>query len=126
MPDESEDFTAIIDKAQRIDKDMGGIFGTPGRVAFEPAPNRAAAGPELDWDAHCDVFCLPSDKDAYQEVLNLCLHGEATIRYEERTFTKDGDFMVAICYMTPRQRVAANPAEDAGDAEPVARPRRLP
>lgn len=126
MPDETEDFAAVIAKAQRVDKDMGGIFGAPGRVAFEPPAARPAAGPELDWDAHCEVFCLPSDKEGYVEILNMSLHGEATIRYEERTFTKDGDFMVAICYLTPRERPAQNPDEDAGDAEPAVRPHRLP
>jgi hypothetical protein len=124
--DETEDFATVIEKAQRVDKDMGGIFGAPGRVAFEPPAAHAAAGPDLDWDAHCDVFCLPSDKEGYQEVLNMSLHGEATIRYEERTFTKEGDFMVAICYLTPRERAAPNPDEDAGAAEPAVRPHRLP
>lgn len=126
MPDETEDFAAVIAKAQRVDKDMGGIFGTPGRTAFEPPPARVAAGPVLDWDAHCEVFCLPADKEGYVEILNMSLHGEATIRYEERTFTKDGDFMVAICYLTPRQRPAVDPDEDAGEAEPEVRPHRLP
>lgn len=126
MPDETEDFSAVIAKAQRVDKDMGGIFGAPGRVAFEPPAVRPAAGPELDWDAHCEVFCLPVDKDGYVEIINMCLHGEAVKQFEDRTFTKDGDFMIAICYLTPRQLPEPNPDEDAGDVEAEVRPHRLP
>lgn len=126
MPDQSEDFSDVIAKAQRVSKDMGGLFGdgTPGRVAFEPGPDHAA--PEYDWDAHVAVFCLPSDREGYEEVLNMALHGEATVRYEERTFTKEGDFMVAICYLTPRLQPRPENDQDAGDAEPEVRPRRLP
>jgi hypothetical protein len=123
---ESEDFTDIINKAQRVDKDIGGLFGnsTPGRVAFEPRPDRA--GPEHDWDAHIDVFNLPADKEGYEDVMNKCLRGEATVRYERDTFTKEGDFMVAICYLTPHERPRPAADEDAGDAEPEVRPRRMP
>jgi hypothetical protein len=126
MPDETEDFATIIEKSQRVDKDMGSLFGTgaPGRVAFEPANRNAGA--DLEWDAHCDVFCIPADRDGYQDVLNQILHGEASLRYEERTFTKDGDFMVAICYLTPRERPRAAADEDAGDAEPDVRPHKMP
>jgi hypothetical protein len=58
--------------------------------------------------------------------MNKCLHGEAVKQYEDRTFTKDGDFMVAFCYLTPREQVRAVDDEDAGDAEPEVRPRKLP
>lgn len=120
----SEDFTDVIAKAQRVSKDMGSLFGNnqPGRVAFEPG----RAAPAHDFDAHIDVFSLPSDREGYQDVLNQILRGDALLRYEDRTFTKEGDFIVAICYLTPRERPAAPPDRDAGDAEPVVRPHRLP
>lgn len=121
----SEDFTDVVAKAQRVDKDMGNLFGTnPARVAFEP--QRRNAGPELDYDAHVKVFALPADASDYEDVLNMALRGEALIRFERDTFTKDGDFMVAVCYLTPRDRPQAAPDQDAGDAEPVVRPQRLP
>jgi len=128
MPQESEDFTDVIERAQRVSGDLSGMFGSPngpGRVAFEPRANRAA-GPDLDFDAHCEVFALPADKEAYVDVLNQVLRGEAIIRYEDRTFSKEGDFMVAMVYMTPRVRVVPANNRDAGDAEPEERPRRLP
>ncbi len=125
MPnDQSEDFSDIISKAQRVTKDIGGLFGSEqGRVAFEP---RRAGGPDFDYDAHCDVFDLPADKEGYQDVLNTILRGEAILRYEERTFTKEGDFLVAVCYLTPREAPRPPQDQDAGDAEREARPRRLP
>lgn len=126
MPDNrSEDFTDVIAKAQRVDKDMGNLFGSDAaRVAFEPNPR--GAGPALEFDAHVKVFNLPADAADYEDVLNTVLRGEAVLRWERDTFTKDGDFMVAVCYLTPRARVPRDPEQDAGDAEPVVRPQRLP
>lgn len=129
MPQDSEDFADVIEKAQKIgnSKDLGSLFNVqngPGRVAFEPRGNRA--GPDQDFEAHSEVFALPADRDAYEDVMNQVLRGEAIMRYEDRTFTKEGDFMVALVYLTPRARPAVVNNQDAGDAEPVAQPRRLP
>ncbi len=126
MPDSTEDFTEVIARAQKVNKDIGGLFGdgSPGRVAFEPQP--AHAGPAHDFDAHVDVFSLPADRDEYQEVLNQILRGDAILRYEDRTFTKDGDFIVAICYLRPHERPQPVDNQDAGDAEPEVRPHKIP
>jgi len=125
MPQESEDFADVIEKAQRIGGDMGSLFNGPGRVAFEAQqPNRA--GPVQDYEAHSEVFALPADREAYEDVMNQVLRGEAIMRYEVRTFSKEGDFMVALVYLTPLARPAPAHDRDAGDAEPVERPRRLP
>lgn len=127
MPNnQSEDFSDVIAKAQRVNKDMGGLFSTEtGRVAFEPR-RAQQPGQDMEYDAHCDVFCLPSDKDGYEDVLNQCLRGEAILRWERDTFTKEGDFMVAVCYLTPRVVERAPQDQDAGDGEREVRPRRLP
>ena len=127
MAQESEDFADVIEKAQRISGDMGNLFSAqngPGRVAFEPQGNRA--GPELNFEAHSKVFALPADCDDYEDVMNQVLRGEAVMRYEDRTFDKEGNFLVALVYMTPRTRPAPVNNQDAGDAEPAERPRRLP
>lgn len=126
MPDKSEDFTDIIERAQRVSKDLGGLFGdaAAGRVAFEPRQRRA--GPEHDFDAHVDVFVIPTDSDAYEDILNQSLRGEAIIRWERDTFTKDGDFMVAVCWLTPRDRPQpVADGQEAGDAEVPERPKKL-
>jgi hypothetical protein len=126
MPQDSEDFTDVIEKAQKISGDIGGLFAQngPGRVAFEARGNRR--GPEMDYEAHCEVFALPADSAAYEDIMNMILRGEAISRYEDRSWSKEGDFMVAICYLTPRGRPAPVDDRDAGDAEPEVRPRRLP
>lgn len=124
MPDPDEDFTSVIERAQRVSKDIGGVFDGAGRTAFEPRQNRAAQG--HDFEAHVKVFLLPTDAGDYEDVLNQILRGEAVLRYEERTFTKDGDFMVAVCFMTPTLPVRPANNREAGDAEPDVRPRRLP
>lgn len=124
---DQDDFAEIVARAQRVNKDMGGLFGAaPGNVAFEPRRN-ALAAPAMDYEAHCDVFCLPPDKDGYEEVLNLCLRGEAILRWERDSFSKEGDFMVAVCYLTPSAAPARPQAEpEAGQAEQAVRPRKLP
>lgn len=124
MADPDEDFSAVIERAQRVSKDIGGLFGEAGRVAFEPRRDRV--GQEHDFDAHVRVFLLPTDAGDYEDILNTILSGEGVLRYEEKTFTKDGDFMVAICWLTPHARVRVPDNHDAGDAEPEQRPRRLP
>jgi hypothetical protein len=125
MPQESEDFAAVVERAQKVSNDIGSLFSNgPGRTAFEPRVNRG--GPDLDFEAHSEVYALPADREAYEDVMNQVLRGEAVMRYEDRTFTKEGDFMVALVYLTPRTRPAPANDQDAGDAEPVERPRRLP
>lgn len=127
MPKESEDFTDIVERAQRVSGDISSMFGAPngpGRAAFEPRDNRA--GPVLDYEAHCEVFNLPSDCTAYEAVMNQVLRGEAIMRYEERTFSKEGDFLVALVYLSRREQAAPIDDEEAGDAEPVERPHRIP
>ena len=124
MADLDEDFSNIIERAQRVSKDMGGLFGDAGRVAFEPRQNRA--GPEHDFDAHVKVFLLPTDAEDYEEVLNTILCGDGVLRYEEKTFTKEGDFMVAICWLTQHAAIRPVNNQDAGDVEPEQRPRRIP
>lgn len=119
MSQPEPNFAELIERAQSVDGDVAGPFAgaSGGRVAFQPG--RAPGVPSYDYEPHADVFFLPGDKEKYEEVLSLLLSGEAIRIYEEKTFTKDGDFAVAVAYMTPRQRAGA-PAVvgEAGDQEP--------
>ena len=120
---ESTDFGDVIEKAQRGSPgDVASPFA--GREAFVPA--RGKPGVEYDFEAHIKVFAVPTDAADYEDVMNEILRGDAVLRYEEKTFTKDGDFLVAICWMTPRRRLAPADNIAAGDAEPAARPRKMP
>lgn len=121
MAGEIPNFAEMIEKAQTVHTDVASPFPAPGagRVAFQPG--RVPGAPEFDLEAKVSVFTLPTDSGEYEDVLNMTLRGEAIIRYEEKTFTKEGDFIVALCYMVPRAARAqqAQPAGDAGDREPA-------
>lgn len=124
MPQQEPNFAELIERAQQVGSDVAGPFPSgPGRVAFQPG--RAPGVPEFDFSAKMAVFNLPSDSAEYEEVLNQLLRGEAVLRYEEKTFDKDGNFLVAICYMTPNARPAQPANGDAGDHEPLDRHERL-
>lgn len=123
MPGQEPNFSELIERAQSVNTDIASPFPAPGRTAFQAG--RAAAGPDLEYQAHVCVFNLPNDSDEYEDVLNQCLRGEAIVRFEEKTFDKDGNFLVAICYMTPRDRVARPAEGEPGDREPAARHGRV-
>jgi hypothetical protein len=55
---------------------------------------------DFDYEAHVDHFVIPSDKAAYESVLNSILQAKAVLRYEDRSITKEGDCIVVICYLT--------------------------
>lgn len=120
---EITDFGDIIERAQRVTPgDVASPFA--GRDAFVPA--RGKPGTEYDFEANVKVFAMPADAADYEDVLNEILRGDAILRYEEKTFTKDGDFLVAICWLTPRARLVPTDNVAAGDAEPAARPQKIP
>lgn len=126
MANDIPNFAEMIEHAQAVNTDVASPFPAPGagRVAFQPG--RVPGMPEFDFEAKVAVFTLPTDSGEYEAVLNMSLRGEAVIRYEEKTFTKEGDFIVALCYMVPRAQAAARaPVGDAGDREPVDRHGRL-
>lgn len=120
---ESQDFADVVAKAQRVTSaDVASPFA--GREAYVTA--RGKPGVELDFDAHVKVFTIPADAPDYEEVMNTVLRGDALLRYEEKTFDKEGNFLVAICWLTPRARAVAAVDVAAGDAEPPVRPQKIP
>lgn len=124
-----EDFAEIVKRAQRGNGgDISSVLSPngQGRIAFEPRRNQAPAGQDLDFDCKVAVYSLPADAGDYEDAMNLILRGEAIKNYEDRTFDKEGNFLVALCYFVPRPRAARPAGGDAADAELVARPRRLP
>lgn len=125
MRGQDPNFSELIERAQNVTTDIASPFPMPGtgRTAFQPG--RAPGVPDLDYQAHVCVFNLPNDSDGYEEVLNQCLRGEAIIRFEEKTFDKDGNFLVALCYMTPRERVERPAEGEPADREPAARHGRV-
>lgn len=66
-------------------------------------PGKAAkpVGPVLEYKAHVEVLNLSESADRYEDVLDQILRGEAVLRSEDKTFTKEGDFVVVITYLVP-------------------------
>ena len=63
------------------------------------APNGGL--PKLDWKANVAHFTIPDEITKYEDVIDRVMRGEAVIRYEEKQFTPEGDFIVVVCYLTP-------------------------
>lgn len=107
-------FADLIEQAQRqpaaplgnATADISSPFAMPvpgdhrvvdlGDADPEKIPNVA----EYNYDAHVGYFLLPRDIAAYEDILNKVLKAKAILRYEDRSFTKDGDCIVTICYLT--------------------------
>ncbi len=66
----------------------------------EEDPAKAPGIPKYNYEAHVDYYTMPTDKAQYEATLNTILNGLAILRYEDRHFTKEGDCIVVICYLT--------------------------
>jgi hypothetical protein len=66
----------------------------------EEDPAKIPGVPKYKYDAHVKFYELPGDIDQYQETLNEILNGHAILRFEERHFTKEGDCLVVVNYLT--------------------------
>ena len=58
-----------------------------------------------------------AERTSYEEVLAEILNGAAILRYEERHFTKEGDALVLICWLTYKAPEEGEDDEDEGDGE---------
>lgn len=127
MPQDTPNFATLIENAQSGSSDIASPFGSGGQGRVDFQPGKAPGVPEYEYEAKVAVLHLPNDSGEYEEILNELLQGRAIPRYEEKTFTKEGDFLVAICYLVPRAARAplANDGGAAGDVEPVAGHERL-
>lgn len=120
MGKEQPSFAELIEAAQSIPDPNAGK-GRDVSSPFERAlPNshrvktlpEGQIAPNLDYQAHVEFYSIPKQADEYAETLNLILRGEGILRYEDRTFSKEGDFLVAICYLTFKKK---SPDKKSGD-----------
>lgn len=63
-------------------------------------PAKVPGIPKYNYEAHVKFYQLPSDTQEYENTLNEILNGNAILRFEDRHFTKEGDCVVIINYLT--------------------------
>lgn len=115
------DFAAVMDKANQMTQSaVAHPFGSP--------TQRLAQGPRLPVQQTTQMFYCPRDIAQYDECCNRLWAGEGAVRFEERTFTKEGELLIVLCYFTDAPPAAppdGNPA-GSGAEEPEVRPFRIP
>lgn len=106
-------FADLIQEAQKTPQstsmgvDVSSPFPTPipddhvlRNLDEEEDPLKAPGVPKYNYEAHVQYYELPSDNTAYENTLNEILNGNAILRYEERHFTKEGDCIIVVNYLT--------------------------
>lgn len=95
---------------------------------FGVPPQPLGQGPRVPVRQVTHVFYLPRDAAAYDELFNETLWaGRARVRFEERTWTKEGEVAVVVCYFTDAPAPRPQPAEpEVGAVEAPVRPFRIP
>lgn len=109
---DDNDFASVIDRAQRVPAPGNGIAEEVTDLFERPTPSshrvvdnldgaKVEGAVEYDYEAHIEYFAIPDSKEAYEQTLNKIMKAEALLRWEKSTFTKEGDFVIVICYLTP-------------------------
>lgn len=119
-------FAEIIENAQRVPEgivnrraDLSSPFSVPlppdhRVVNMDDEPEKIQNVPMYDYKAHVEYLVLPKDIERYEGTLNEILNAEAILRYEEKSFTKEGDCIIVICYLKPDPvKVAARKKKNA-------------
>lgn len=90
--------------------------------------NTLGRGPQIPIRQTTQVFYLPRDAVSYDELCNELWAGNFRIRFEERTWTKEGEVAIVICYFTdaPPQRPPQAEPGGGGAEEAEVRPYRIP
>jgi hypothetical protein len=135
-------FAELIESAQKLPDPLGtrpADLSSP--FAFTPPappdthrlvdiaknPDKIPGVAEFDYDAHIEHFVIPMQKSEYEKALGLILGGNAILRYEDRTFNKDGDYLIVLCYLTykrnPEREAARLRREDDEEREELIRRR---
>lgn len=107
-------FAEIIEQAQKTperSRTRGSELSSPFGVALPPDhrvvdddPRQINGVPQYDYEVHVEFLVLPKDTDGYTRILNEAASGKCVIRSEDKTFTKEGEFIVVVQYMTKLER----------------------
>jgi hypothetical protein len=119
-------FAELIDQAQQLPTAFGHDIANPFKAPLPPGDEvvnldepKVPGVPKLDYQAHVEHFYIPKDATAYEQVLNKVLNAQAILRYEDRNFTKEGDCIVVICYLTytPKKKTEFRLRRDEDDQD---------
>lgn len=116
-------FQDVIDQANQMTQGpIANPFGIP--------QQSLAQGRRLPIQQTTHVFNLPRDIAAYDELCNELWAGRGKIRFENQTFTKDGEVVIILSYFTDAPVPRPQPAAGGGGAgipeEAEIRPFRIP
>lgn len=126
--DPLETFAELIQQAQGApgrdpaSRERRAAFDLPGGDRFiDTSEDDEDTGPppEVEYIAHAEHFVLPRQRAAYEKTLALILNQKALLRYEDRTFNRAGELVVALCYLTYERKESPTPP-----APPEPHPRR--
>lgn len=103
-------FGELIENAQKAPErsvmrgaELSSPFGMPlpqEHRVVDDDPRSIAGVPEYDYRAHVKYMTLPTDAGDYEQILNDALAGKCIVRSEQTTFTKEGDCIVVVIYLT--------------------------
>jgi hypothetical protein len=81
-----------------------GMSVPPEHRVVEDDPRQIAGVPEFDYQAHVAHLVMPNDAAKYEAILNDTLAGKCILRKEDANFTKEGDYIVVVIYLTKLDR----------------------
>ena len=107
---EPQGFAAAIEAAQRI-PGVGGDVTSPFPLPLPPGQRLIDGDKEEripgvaafpDYEPHVELYNAANreDRERYRLALKEIVNGSAILRYEERHFTKEGDPLVLLCWLT--------------------------
>jgi len=117
-------FAELIEQAQRVPlegnsglPDLSNPFQTPlppgHRVVDSRAdPSKVPGAVAYEYTTHIRCFNLPRDCAEYEDVINEILSGNGVLRFEDKTWTKEGDFVIAVCWLKPKPSTKKKKSSD--------------
>ena len=135
MAERPPGFADLIEEAQRLPTpgdsrrvgDMASPFGVPlppgHRVVGDDdamVQGKVPGAVEHDYACHVKVLNLqsPDDQREYEGIINASMAGKSIMRYEERHFTKDGDVIVVLSWLTYTPRMKKIEEDEKDDEAP--------
>jgi len=123
MKESPGDFASVMaDVNQMKNAAITHPFGMPMQGLAHPRQQNAG----IPQRQTTEVFYLPKGAAEYDNLMNRAWAGEIQIRYEERTFTKESEVVIIVCWFAQVVQPRPNDVAADGDQEPEEKSRKLP